>query len=98
MAERNTITTAKVYDLVTSVRLELKQDILSVGNNMAQNQARLEQKFDDLEAGRLTAVERKANDLQVSVATQTTKLALLGFIVSCVIGAIVSVVVTRLFQ
>lgn len=92
------ITTGKIYELVTSVRLELKQDIMAVGNNMTQNQARLENKFDALEAGRLTAVERQANKLQVSVATQTTKLAVVGFIAASIIGAIISVVVPRLLK
>lgn len=84
MANGERITNDRIYDLVNSVRLELKADI-----------NRLESKFDSLESGRLTNAEKTINELKVNAATQTTKLAILGFIGSCVIGAIISVLVTR---
>lgn len=78
------ITNDRIYDLVNSVRLELKADI-----------NRLESKFDALESGRLTNAEKNINELKVGAATQTTKLAILGFIAASVIGAIISVLVTK---
>lgn len=67
-----------LYDLVDRTRLELKGDI-----------NRLENKFDTLEAGRLTRLEDRVGRQQVSMATAATKLGILGFIASTIVGALV---------
>lgn len=89
-------TSQQVYELVNAMRLELKQDISSMGTSLAANQGRLEKKFDDLEAGRLTRAEGAINDLKVKSATATTKLAIIGFISASVIGAVISAIVARI--
>jgi hypothetical protein len=85
----------KIYDLINAVRLELKQDISNQGVSLASAMGKLEQKFDNLEAGRLTDVERTANDLKVKAATANVKLAVIGFIASSIVGAIVSSVIAK---
>lgn len=55
MANGKPITNDKIYDLVNSARLELKGDIRDLRNQ-----------FDTLEAGRLTRLEGKMNDFEVS--------------------------------
>lgn len=95
MAVKPSITNEKVYDLVNSLRLEIKQDILNMGVALTESHGRLEKKFDELEAGRLTRAEGNINRLQVQNATQTTKLAILGFIASCIIGSVISVFITQ---
>lgn len=61
------ITNDKLYDLVNSTRLELKSDIVNAVSTVSQNQGRLEKKFDDLEAGRLTRAEGNITDLRVAL-------------------------------
>lgn len=85
-----------IYELINEVRLELKGDIATMHTSLANNQGRLESKFDDLEAGRLTRAEGNINDIRISQATATTKLAILGFIAASIIGSVISVVITRL--
>jgi hypothetical protein len=86
----------KIYDLINAVRLELKADIAAQGTALATGMGKLEQKFDNLEAGRLTDVEKTANDLKIKQATASTKLAVIGFIAATVTGAIVSTLVSKL--
>lgn len=86
---------ATIYELINNTRLELKADINSMGTALAESHGRLEKKFDELEAGRLTRAESAINNLKVANATQTTKLAVLGFIVSSIIGTVLSIVITR---
>lgn len=108
MTDRN-ITTAKVYELINNVRIEIKQDILNVGNNMAQNQARLENKFDELEAGRLTRAEAKIRDLEVNIVRQnkktevnqavlSTKVLILWTMAILMITTIVQVSISRILK
>jgi hypothetical protein len=59
------ITNSGLYDRLDSLRLEVKQDISVAVTAVAQSQGRLEKKFDDLEAGRLTRLEGKYNDLSI---------------------------------
>lgn len=74
MANGRPVTNDKIYDLmgrveskVDSVRLELKQDIVNSVATMGQNQGRLEAKFDNLEAGRLTRSEQAITALQIEL-------------------------------
>lgn len=64
--KRNT-TNEGLYDRLDSLRLEVKQDISVAVTAVAQSQGRLEKKFDDLEAGRLTRLEGKYNDLSIKL-------------------------------
>lgn len=91
----NDIQASKVYELVNNMRLELKADIATMGNSLSQQQGRLEKKFDELEAGRLTRAEGNINDLKVKQATSSVKLAVVGFISASIIGAIVSAVISN---
>jgi hypothetical protein len=87
-----------IYELINEVRLEIKSDIAAMHTALANNQGRLESKFNELEAGRLTRAEGNINDIKVNQATATTKLAILGFIASAIIGSVISVVVTNLLR
>lgn len=99
-------TNDKIYDLVNSVRLELKNDIAVTGTSLANNQGRLEKKFDDLEAGRLTHIESRYNDLALRVsefegvqnaksAGINVKLAILWFILMTIGVAIINVFTSK---
>jgi len=81
------VTNDKIYELVNSTRLELKGDI-----------NRLEGKFDNLEAGRLTRVEQDVGKLQVKDATLSTKVYVLVFIISTAWSAIVTAVAYWVFS
>lgn len=67
-------TNSDLYDRLDSLRLEVKQDISTAVNTVAMSQGRLEKKFDDLEAGRLTRAEGNINDLRLEVERATNKL------------------------
>ena len=67
MAASKSVSNNAIYDRMDSVRLELKQDIISAVASVAQNQGRLEAKFDTLEAGRLTRSEQKITDLEIKL-------------------------------
>lgn len=67
MPSPKSITNDKLYDLVNSTRIELKSDIVNAVSTVSQNQGRLEKKFDDLEAGRLTRAEGNITDLRVAL-------------------------------
>lgn len=56
MANGRPVTNDKIYELVNTSRLELKGDI-----------NRLENKFDNLEAGRLTRAEGNINSLAIDL-------------------------------
>lgn len=86
----------KIYDLINAVRLELKQDISTMGTGLAAQVGKLDQKLDNLEAGRVANAEKDINTLKVKAATANVKLAVVGFIASSVIGAIVSTVIAKL--
>lgn len=76
----------KIYELIDRTRLELKSDIV-----------RLETKFDQLETGRISRLEEQVNRQQIQQATAATKLAVVGFITSSVVGALVTSVAFKLF-
>ena len=91
------------------MRLEIKADIQVALQTVAQSQGRLEKKFDDLEAGRLTRLEGKYNDLAIRLveaegnnktaeATISAKVAIL-FTMAVVAGsAILNIVIARIFK
>lgn len=58
-----TVTNGDIRDRLDSLRLEVKQDINTAITAVSMSQGRLEKKFDDLEAGRLTRLEGKYTDL-----------------------------------
>lgn len=67
MPTTKSVSNDKLYDRLDAVRLELKQDIVNAVTSVAQNQGRLEAKFDNLEAGRLTRNEQKMTDLELKL-------------------------------
>lgn len=67
MTPKRDTTNAGIYDKLESLRLEVKQDISIAVNTVAVSQGRLEKKFDNLEAGRLTRAEANINDLRLVV-------------------------------
>lgn len=71
MAVKRDTTNAGIYDKLESLRLEVKQDIVTAVNSVAISQGRLEKKFDDLEAGRLTRAEGNINDLRLGIQRLT---------------------------
>lgn len=60
----------KMYDALNNLRLELKADIATMNSSLSSQQGRLEKKFDDLEAGRLTRLES-----EVAVLRSTSAIA-----------------------
>lgn len=106
MADKRNTTNAGLYDRLDSLRLEVKQDIAVAVNTVALSQGRLEKKFDDLEAGRLTRAEGNINDLRIEVlkahdklsqnqAVISTKMMVLWMIASTLTMTGISVVVTK---
>jgi hypothetical protein len=85
-----------LYQVINSLRLELKGDISTAVATISASQGKLEQKFDSLEQGRLAAVEKDTNDLKVKQATASTKLAVIGFIAATITGAVVSTLISKL--
>lgn len=81
------ITNDKIYELIDRSRMELKGDII-----------RLENKFDSLEAGRLTRAEQRIGELQVRDATLSVKVYVLVFIISSVISAIITAVSLKVIK
>ncbi len=73
-ASKRDTSNSAIYDRLDSLRLEVKQDISVAVNTVAQSQGRLEKKFDDLEAGRLTRAEGNIQDLRVQILQQTDNL------------------------
>lgn len=65
MANKN-VTNVDIRDRMDSMRLEIKSDISQAIATVSQNQGRLEKKFDDLEAGRLTRNEAAVRDLTLA--------------------------------
>lgn len=85
-----------IFELVERMRLENKQDLSVAVSTITQNQASLEKKFDELEAGRLTRAEGDIRDLRVQNATVNTKLAVLVFIAAAIMSAVISVVIPKI--
>lgn len=83
--KNNSVTNGTIYELVNNTRIELKSDII-----------RLETKFDNLEAGRLTRAEAAISKLQVKDATFSVKLAVLGFMGSSLVGAITTAAIYKI--
>lgn len=79
------VSNGKIYELIDKSRVELKGDII-----------RLESKFDNLEAGRLTRAEQDIGRLQVRDATLSVKVYVLVFIISSVWSAVVTAVALQL--
>ena len=52
---------------LNNLRLEIKSDINSAIGAVSASQLRLEKKFDDLEAGRLTRAEGNISDLRIEI-------------------------------
>lgn len=80
------VSNSKIYELIDRSRLELKSDII-----------RLESKFDNLEAGRLTRAEQAIGKLEVKDATLNTKVYALVFIISSAWSAIITAIALYFF-
>ncbi len=63
MANGRAVTNDKLYELVNTTRLELKSDLRDLRNQ-----------FDTLEAGRLTRLETKMSDFEVSQVKRDSKM------------------------
>ncbi len=92
MANSRSITNDKIYDLVNSVRLELKADIVGLRSD-----------FNNLEAGRLSQLEKKVNKFELDQARRDSKvkeeqatLSTKFLIVWSIVGAISIAIVTAL--
>jgi hypothetical protein len=81
------ITNDKLYDALNGMRLELKSDI-----------NRVETKFDNLEAGRLTRLEERVSRGEVRQAINGTKLAVLVGSITLVVSAVVTVILSRMLR
>jgi hypothetical protein len=57
----------EILDRMDKLRLEFKQDLNAAISTVSTSQGRLEQKFDNLEAGRLTRAEGNINDLRLDL-------------------------------
>lgn len=90
-------TNTNIYELIERLRLELKADIQSATTALANNQGKLEGKFDTLEAGRLTAAEREISKLKVAEATLNVKVLVLVFIISTTSSALVYALIGKVF-
>lgn len=109
MPTKRDITNANLFDRLDALRLEVKQDISTAVNTVALSQGRLEEKFDKLEAGRLTRAEGHINDLRIDLieaqnklsqnqAVMSTKLVVLWAIGSGVLSIIGGVLATRVLK
>jgi len=67
MANGKTVTNSDIINRFEAVRLEAKQDLQIAVGGFNQNLGRLESKFDNLEAGRLTRLESRYNDLALQL-------------------------------
>ena len=77
----NQITTKEVYDLVEKVRIELTSHVL-----------RLEGKFDTLEAGRLSAIEKSSAEDRARFMTAIAELRAEGKPVKMIVYGMVSLI------
>lgn len=98
---------ARVEDKVEKNRIEVKQDIVNAVATVAQNQGRLEAKFDNLEAGRLTRNEEAVTQLKIQLqryegvantkeANITSRVAIIWAAVGAVFVAVVTATAYRL--
>jgi hypothetical protein len=85
MANGKPITNDKIYDLINSVRLELKGDI-----------AALRSDFTQLEAGRLTRLEGKVADFEVAQTKRDTTILSKVLLLWSVGGLVAVALVTAL--
>lgn len=83
----NSPTTASVYELVDRKMGEVNSTVL-----------RLEAKFDALEAGRLTALEREVGQMQIKQAITNTKLATYIAIIVFTVTVAVNVFIQALIK
>ena len=90
---------SKVYELIERMRLEVKQDSAAQAATINQNMGRLEKKFDDLEAGRLTRVETKFAELEARLEVSNTKvyfiMAAIGIFISTAATIVINLVTKR---
>lgn len=109
MAPKRDTSNEAIYNRLDSLRLEVKQDIQTAVQTVAMSQGRLEKKFDDLEAGRLTRAEGHINDLRLelqSLTKDTTnaektlsgKLLALGLIGTIILTALINAVMGWVFR
>lgn len=93
-----TVDNGQIFKLVNDARLELKSDIAVSFGALSQQQGKLEKKFDELEAGRLTRAEANINELRVKDAVLTTKVIVLVGVIASAGTIILNVVLDYFFH
>lgn len=98
------ITNDKIFDLLTSARLEQKNDMQTLSKTLTTEMSDLRRQFETLEAGRLTRLEGRMNDFVLaqskrdSTMQQTTATLSAKFvIIYSIIGAIFVAIITAFF-
>lgn len=85
----------KIYDLINSVRLELKQDIASQGAALGVQIGKLDNKLDSLEEKRIVPIEKDVSKLKIDSATGNVKLGALIFIGSAIVSTMVNQLLSK---
>lgn len=89
-----------LYQALDRMRQEFKADLITATSQLSANQGRLEKKFDDLEAGRLTRVESKQAELEATVGINRTKIAFMvataTIVTNVILGVTVAVISKRI--
>lgn len=85
--DRGSVTNRDLYDAINGLRVEVTGQV-----------QRLDDKFSQLEAGRLTRAEQAIGSLQVRDATLSTKVYVLVFIISSVVSAIITAVALKFIR
>lgn len=109
MTNSKNTSNSDLRDRMDALRLEIKADINAAITAVANNQGRLEKKFDDLEAGRLTRAEANIQDLKIELLKTTdtlrtnqavisTKVVVLWAIASALISMVGGATVARLIK
>ena len=106
MANGKQVTNSDILNRFEAVRLEAKQDLQIAVGGFNQNLGRLESKFDNLEAGRLTRLEGRYNDLALQLQKATddgskatsnlnAKAVIVGLILTAFLYGIANAIVLR---
>lgn len=75
MANSRPVSNDSIYKLVNDTRLEVKSDIAASHLQLSGDLNDLRRQFETLEAGRLTALERRMNDFVVAQSNKDGKLS-----------------------
>lgn len=103
------ITNVDIFDRLERLRLELSKQIDSTSRDHKAELADLRRQFETLEAGRLTALEKRMNDFVVAQAnrdakyretqaTLSTKFVIIGAIALAVLYGLIDAVARKYIQ